>query len=80
MRDSVPHHSTLQNTGVVSRRRGGRNHQFVDEEMENEAVAIVEQHAEYTLAQINHELRLRRPDWPHVCENTVSNMLHGRFI
>ena len=30
----------------------GINHQFVDEEIENDAVDTVEQHAEYTLAQI----------------------------
>ena len=55
----------FQNTGVVAGTRGGRNHQLVDEEMEDEAVTIVEQHAEFTLAQINHELRLRLPDKPH---------------
>lgn len=70
----------FKTTGVVGRTRGGRNHQLVDEEMEDAAVSIVEQHAEFTLAQINHELRLRLPDKPHVCDNTVSNMLHGRFI
>ena len=70
----------FKKTGVVARTRGGRNHQLVDEEMEGAAVSIVEQHAEFTLAQINHELRLRLPDKPHVCDNTVSNMLHGRFI
>ena len=66
----------FKNTGVVAKNRGARNHQLVDEEMENEAVAIVEQHAEYSLAQINHKLRLRLPNKPHVCDNTVSNMLH----
>ena len=70
----------FKNTGVVARMRGGRNHQLVDEEMEDAVVSIVEQHPEFTLAQINHELRLRLPDKPHVCDNTVSNVLHGRLI
>ena len=62
----------FKNTGVVARRQGGWNHQFVDEEMENEAVAIMEQYAEcmHTLAWINHELRSRLPDKPHVSHNT----------
>ena len=67
-------------TGVVARRRGGANNWRTDDEMANMAVAIVEEHPEYTLTQINDELRLRMPDKPNVCDNTLSNLLHGRMI
>ena len=50
-----------QRHGVVGRRRGGARNTKVDEEMTAACVAIVEQHVEYTLAQINRELRLQLP-------------------
>ena len=66
--------------GVVARRRGGHHHTLVDEEMRNAVVSIVEEHAEYTIDQINGELRLRLPNKNHVCNNTISNILHCRLI
>ena len=43
-------------------------------------VAIVEQHVEYMLAQINRELRLRLPNKPHVSISTINKTLHGQLI
>ena len=57
-------------TGVVDRRKRGANNRRTDEEMANMAVAIVQEHPEYTLT-INDELRLKLPDKPSVCENSV---------
>ena len=41
-----------QRHGVVGRRRGGARNIKVDEEMTAACVVIVEQHVEYTLAQM----------------------------
>ena len=66
--------------GQVARRRGGPNHVLVDDEMRNTVVSIVQDHTEYTVDQINQELRLRLPNKRHVCNNTISNILHCRLI
>lgn len=66
--------------GQVSRNRGGAHNTIVDEEMKDTAVSIVEDHPEYTIDQINTELRLRLPQKRHVCNNTISNALHCRLI
>ena len=55
-----------QRHGVAGRRRGGARNTKVDKEMTAACVAIVEQHIEYMLAQINRELRLQLPNKPHV--------------
>ena len=80
--DSIPYHiiRRYKNSDVVAKTRGDRNQQIVDGEMQNTDINIVEQHAEFTLTQINHELSLRLPNKPHVCDNTMSNIFHGRFI
>lgn len=67
-------------TGVVTRRRGGPNLRIVDDEMKDMLVSIVEDHPEYTIDQMNQELRLRLPEKRHVCNNTISNMLQCRLI
>ena len=67
-------------TGHVERRRGGPSHLIVDEDMRNTVVSIVEDHPEFTIEQINDDLRLRLPAKRHVCNNTISNILHCRLI
>ena len=52
----------------------------VDEEMTAACVAMVEQHVEYTFAQINRELRLQLPNKSHVSISTISTTLHGQLI
>lgn len=64
----------------VSRNRGGAHNTIVDEEMKDAVVSIVEDHPEYTIDQINTELRLRFPQRRNVCNNTISNVLHCRLI
>ena len=66
--------------GVVERPRGGARNSKVDQEMTEACVAIVEQHVEFTLSQINHELRLQLPNKPRVCISTISKTLHGQLI
>ena len=44
------------------------------------AVSIVEQHPEFTLDQINSELRTVLPTHAHIGRSTLSNMLHGDLI
>ena len=67
--------------GVVERPRGGARNAKMNEEMTNACgVAIVEMHVDYTLSQINHELRMQLPHKPHVCISTISKTLHGQLI
>ena len=66
--------------GLIERRRGGPHHQIVDQEMKDAVVAIVEDHSEFTVEQINQELRRRLPNKRRVCNNIASNMLHCRLI
>ena len=66
--------------GVVARPRGGRRITKIDAEMIETCIQIVEDHAEYTLSQINAELRRRNPNKPIVCDSSISKMLHGKFI
>ena len=44
------------------------------------AVAIVEQHPDFTLDQINSELRVALPTHAPIGRSTLSNMLHGELI
>ena len=66
--------------GVVARPRGGHRITKIDAEMIETCIQIVEDHAEYTLSQINAELRRRNPNKPIVCDSSISKMLHGQFI
>ena len=69
-----------QRHGVVSRPRGGSHNKRMDEEMALTLVTIVEDHAEYTLNQLNEELRHRLPTKPRVCNNVIANALHARLV
>lgn len=70
----------FRDTGVVARRRGGPHNIKVDEEMTQAVVQIVQEHVEYTLSQVNEELRLRLPNKPRICDNSIANMLNGQLI
>ena len=43
-------------------------------------VTIVEKNSVFTLSQINNELRIRMPNKPRVCDNTISTVLSGQMI
>ena len=57
----------------------GENHLIVDNEMRDTVVSIVEDHPEFTIEQINNELRLRQPGKRHDCVRQ-HNILHCRLI
>ena len=69
-----------QRFGVAARPRGGPHNKRLDDDMIDEIVAITEEQPEYTLSQINAELRLRLPQKPAVCDNTIAKALDGRLI
>ena len=67
-------------TGVVARVRGGNRRPRTDDEMRQEVVRIVEEHSEYTLNQINDELRIRLPNKPHISKSSLCALLDGQLI
>ena len=68
-------------TGVVFRPRGGANNRKVNQEMIQVIIQIVEDHPEFTLTQINQELRLRcPPPVPLISESTVAKVLDAQLI
>ena len=48
--------------------------------MINIIVSITEENPQFTLAQINAELRRRLPQKPNICDNSVAKALDGRLI
>ena len=44
------------------------------------AVTLVEQHPEFTLEQLNTELRSVLPQHAQISRSTLSNVLHGQLI
>ena len=58
--------------GVVQRPRGGGRRPKLDQEMKAAAVDIVEESPEFTLEQINAELRTRLPNKPRISIQTLS--------
>ena len=71
-----------QHDEQVALQRGGARpqRQLVTPDLIDAAVQIVEQHPDYTLQQINRELRLALPHHAHIGRSTLSNMLHGQLI
>lgn len=69
-----------QNHGVLSKPRGGARNNKMDDEMIEATIAIVEENCEFTLQQINAQLRVRLPNKPRVCDNTIATALHARLI
>lgn len=71
-----------ENGGEITRPRGGirLTSVKVTDNMVETAVAITQEHPEFTLNQINGELRLRLPHSPAIGRTTLANMLSGRLI
>lgn len=59
---------------------GGRRRKKIDDEMTATLLEIVEEHPAYTVDQINHELRLRLPDKPHIQRTTLNTALIGQLL
>ena len=72
----------VENNGEVEGARGGVRQQRkkVTERLINEAVLIIEEHPEFTLLQINAELRVRLPDHQQIGRSTLANVLNGQEI
>lgn len=70
------------NNGAVARPRGGARvqRQLVTEALIAAAIAVVEQHPDFTLDQINTELRAVLPQHAHICRSTLSTMLNGQLL
>ena len=66
--------------GVLTLPRGGVRRRLVTDETRDTAVAIVEEHPEFTLEQINAELRVRLPNAPRISRSTLANVLAGNLI
>lgn len=62
------------------KQRGGARNTKVDEEIASAAVAIVDDHPEFTLAQINSELRLALPNKPRICIASLRKVLQGQLV
>ena len=62
--------------GVISKPRGGAHNNKLDDEM----VTVVEEHCEFSLQQMNAELRVRLPNKPRVCDSTIATALNARLV
>ena len=71
---SIIRHYQWEN-GLVVRARGGANNVKRDEEMANCVGEIVERHPEFTLAQINCELRTTLLNKPRICISILRSLL-----
>lgn len=71
-----------ENDGEVSRPRGGVRLQRVrvSPELAAAAVAVVEDHPEFTLDQLNSEVRAKLPNHPTVGRTTLAKVLHGQLV
>lgn len=69
-----------QEDGLIVRPRGGHRFHKMDDDMKTALVQIVEEHATFTLAQINTELHRRLPMKPRVSLSTVATALDGQLI
>ena len=67
--------------GVIERRRGGPNHQIVDEQIRDAVVTIFEDHSEFTVQQINEVTKEASEQAARVQQHCVKySMLHCRLI
>ena len=66
----------------VSRPRGGarRASTKVTNDMRQAAVDIIDEHPEFTLDQINAELRRRHPQGAPISRTTLASVLSGQLI
>ena len=65
---------------TAPRRRGGARRQIVNQQMKNEIEQIVHRHPQYTLNQINQELRTALPNQPHIHRSTLAKTLDKMLI
>ena len=68
------------NGGVPPRPRGGACSVRLDAEMQLKIVDIVEQHPEFTLAQVNCQFQTDLPLKPRIFIQTISKSLHDQLI
>ena len=65
---------------IAPRPRGGARNMKVSNTMKNELMNIVHDHPEYTLTQMNAELRNRNADAPNISDSTVAHVIEGMSI
>lgn len=68
------------NNGVAAQARGGFRWKKLDDEMMERVCQIVDDHPEYTLAQINANLRISLPAKPAVSSSTLARALSCQLI
>ena len=69
-----------QNHGEIIRPRGGQRQAKVTDTMRAVVRAVVEDHPDFTIRNINRELRSRLPQSPAVSQTTISGILDGLLI
>ena len=67
-------------TGFVVRRRGGNRRPKITDEIRRTSVEIVEENSDFTLDQINAELRRRLPDAAHISISSLCTVLDGELL
>ncbi|GFN78324.1 cub and sushi domain-containing protein 1 [Plakobranchus ocellatus] len=66
-----------QNHGQIERPRGGHRHAKVTDAVVR---AVVEEHPDFTIRNINRELRTRLPQSPAISQITISGILDGLLV
>lgn len=66
--------------GAIELPRGGLRYKKMDAELENKITEIVDGHPEFTLQQINAQLRILLPNKPRVSSSTLARSLAGQLI
>ncbi|GFO21048.1 transposase [Plakobranchus ocellatus] len=69
-----------QNHGQIERPRGGHRHAKVTDAMRAVVRAVVEEHPDFTIRNINRELRTRLPQSPAISQTTISGILDGLLV
>ena len=67
-------------TGFVVRQRGGNRRPKVTEEIRRTSVEILEENPDFTLEQLNEELRRRLPDAARISISTLCTVLDAELI
>ena len=70
----------MENNGVVAQPRGGARFHKVTQAIKETLISIVEEQPEFTLNQINSELRSRLPNEPEIGITTLANTLNGQLL
>ncbi|GFO49870.1 hypothetical protein PoB_007637500 [Plakobranchus ocellatus] len=65
-----------QNHGQIERPRADHRHAKVTDAMR----AVVEEHPDFTIRNINRELRTRLPQSPAISQTTISGILDGLLV